>query len=85
MFEKSMKYTASAESGQPRFALLCEVALGQVQDVETGYWVSQQQEILKPGKNSLKTSNSKWLPEPSADVFWKGMDAREVAFRPISL
>lgn len=72
MFEKSAKYSETVEKGRPKYMLLCEVALGQIQDAETGYWVSQDNVTLNPGKNSLKTSNSRWLPDPSVDVLWKG-------------
>ncbi len=53
--------------------LLCEVALGNVQDVILGrYGENEPFEPLKPGSNSLKTVDSKWKPLPEASVSWKG-------------
>ena len=74
MFAKSKKY-CSGSGSRSRFMLLCEVALGNIQKVELASWHYGDKSFdpLKPGCHSLKTSNSKYKPLPSASIYWKGM------------
>jgi len=52
--------------------LLCEVALGVVQNVDLDS-ISDKPAILTKGFDSLKTCDAKFRPDPRLTLDWKGL------------
>ncbi|KAG4073918.1 hypothetical protein HA402_014123 [Bradysia odoriphaga] len=69
MFMKSQKYS---HGSNPKFMFLCEVALGSIHPVKLQHWHSFETSPLPASCHSLKTVDSKWQPDPSTTVIYKG-------------
>ncbi|XP_054722688.1 LOW QUALITY PROTEIN: uncharacterized protein LOC129232581 [Uloborus diversus] len=67
MFTKSQKYCTEHHSTYSKFILLCEVALGDVKEVDHSVVVDRTEKY-----DSIKAVGHK-QPDPAKDVFWKGM------------
>ncbi|CAG2174585.1 unnamed protein product [Oppiella nova] len=75
MFAKSQSYCSTgafgADSYGQKFAFLCEVSLGAVQDVRTRD-LSDKPFVLNADRHSVKTSHTQHIPDPQSCVYWKG-------------
>lgn len=69
MFMKSQKYSHGAT---PKFMLLCEVALGTMHSVKLHHWEIPENKPLPSNCHSLKTIDSRWAPESTTTVKFKG-------------
>lgn len=53
-----------------KYMLLCEVALGNIQNIQ---YKDGKLSALSSGYHSIKTPKAVWTPEPAECVFWNGM------------
>ena len=76
MFTKSQNYCSGfgTEFNGQKFMFLCEVSLGNVEDVRiSGSNTNILKSILNNDKHSLKTSHTLYRPDPQTSVYWKGL------------
>ncbi|CAG2105984.1 unnamed protein product [Medioppia subpectinata] len=69
MFTKSQAYCYGTSD---KFMLLCEVSLGEVQEVRISDLADDKPLTLANDKHSLKTSHARYIPDPQSTVYWKG-------------
>lgn len=67
---KSQKYSHGTNS---KFMFLCEVALGCIHPIKLHWqWPVTEKKPLPPNFHSVKTSDSKWEPDPYTTIVFKG-------------
>lgn len=74
MFTKSHDYCGGfgTEFIKTKFMFLCEVSLGNVQDVQINSGIKLNS-LINKDKQSLKTSHTLYRPDPQSCVYWRGM------------
>ena len=61
-----------------KYMLLCEVALGKIQDVSVSRIYGSTYDTVDPEFNSFKTCDSEYEPDPGTTIFWNGNLPAEV-------
>lgn len=67
-----MKSKGYSNGTNPKFMFLCEVALGTIHPIKLQYWGLSENKPLPSNCHSLKTTDSKWEPDPATTVILKG-------------
>ena len=75
MFSKSQNYCSGfgTEFSSHKFMFLCEVSLGNAEDVGISSNSNVRNPVLNRDKHSLKTHQTTHRPDPQNSIYWKGL------------